>query len=241
MTPKKKLVFDIEMVGEDFESMDKLTQQDLMKSLPDPEVDQKKYESELRELKRKLVFSPLTGKIIAIGVYDPDTEKGAVYYDAADTKPEDSEEEGIKYQAMTEAEMLVKFWALAEVHDEFISFFGRRSDVPYMMIRSAIHGIRPTRDLTSNRYNNLGMSTAPHHDLADLLTFNGLAMYRGSLHRWCRAFGIDTPKTDEMAGDKVDQGYKDGRYLEIAQYNSLDLKATAALYHHWERYFKPSL
>ncbi len=238
---KKKLVFDIEMVGEDFDSMDELTQQDLMKSLPDPRVDQKRYDSEFEELKRKLVFSPLTGKVIAIGVYDPDTEKGAVYYDAGSTQPDEMEEDAIKYVAMTEAEMLTKFWALAEVHDEFISFFGRRSDVPYMMIRSAILGVRPTRDLTSNRYNNLGAPTATHYDVSELLTFNGLAMYRGSLHRWCRAFGIETPKTDEMAGDKVDQAYKDGKYLEIAKYNELDIIATAKLYDYWERYFKPRI
>jgi len=236
---KKKLVFDIEMVGEDFDAMDALTQQDLMKSLPDPKVDQKKYDSEFEELERKLVFSPLTGKVIAIGVYNPDDGKGAVHYDAGETKPEDTEIDNIKYVAMTEPEMLTKFWALAEVHDEFISFFGRRSDVPYLMIRSAIHGIRPTRDLTSNRYNNLGAPTATHYDLAELLSFNGLAMYRGSLHRWCRAFSIDTPKTDEMAGDKVGQAYLDGKYLEIAQYNALDIIATAKLYDHWERYFKP--
>ena len=117
---KKKLVFDIEMVGEDFDAMDALTQQDLMKSLPDPKVDQKKYDSEFEELKRKLVFSPLTGKVIAIGVYNPDDGKGAVYYDAGETKPEDTEIDNIKYVAMTEPEMLTKFWALAEVHDEFI-------------------------------------------------------------------------------------------------------------------------
>jgi hypothetical protein len=238
---KKKLVFDIEMVGEDFDSMDELTKQDLMKSLPDRAVDEKRYQSELEELKRKLVFSPLTGKVIAIGVYNPDESKGAVYYDAGKSKPEDTEIDNIKYVAMNEAEMLTKFWALAEVHDEFISFFGRRSDVPYMMIRSAIHGIRPTRDLTSNRYANLAAPSAVHYDLAELLSFNGLAMYRGSLHRWCRAFGIDTPKTDEMAGDKVGQAYKDGKYLEIAKYNALDIIATAKLYDYWDRYFKPQL
>lgn len=236
---KKKLVFDIEMVGEDFDAMDSLTQKDLMKSLPDAKVSQTRYDSELEELKRKLVFSPLTGKVIAIGVYNPDEGKGAVYYDAGKSQPEDTEIDGIKYVPMIEAEMLTKFWALAEVHDEFISFFGRRSDVPYMMIRSAIHGIRPTRDLTSNRYANLAAPAATHYDLAELLSFNGLAMYRGSLHRWCRAFGIETPKTDEMSGDKVDQAYKDGKFLEIAKYNALDLAATAQLYDYWDRYFKP--
>lgn len=238
---KKKLVFDIEMIGEDFDAMDELTRQDLMKSLPDKELEPTKYEVEFRELKRKLVFSPLTGRVIAIGVYDPDTEKGAVYYDTGSTQPDEVEVDNIKYVPMNEAEMLTKFWALAEVHDEFVSFFGRRSDVPYMMIRSAIHGIRPSRDLTSNRYNNMAAPSATHYDISELLTFGGLAMYRGSLHRWCRAFGVETPKTDEMAGDKVEQAYKDGKYLEIAKYNALDIIATAKLYQHWERYFKPRI
>ncbi len=42
-----------------------------------------------------------------------------------------------------------------------------------------------------------------------------------------------------MAGDKLGHAYLDGKYLEIAQYNSLDIIATAKLYDHWERYFKP--
>ncbi len=235
---KRRLVFDIEMVGEDFDAIDELTQKDLMKALPDQKLEPGRYEAALKDLKDKLVFSPLTGKIIAIGVYDPDQKKGAVYYDAQDKITDEEEIDTIKYVPMNEAEMLTKFWALAEVHDEFISFFGRRSDVPYMMIRSAINGIRPSRDLTSNRYSNTGIPTATHYDVSDLLTFNGLAMYRGSLHRWCRAFGIDTPKTDDMSGDKVGQAYKDGKYLEIAKYNALDIIATSALFDHYQRYFQ---
>lgn len=238
---KKKLVFDLEFVGEDFDTFDDVTKHDLAKNLPDKELEPTRYQVEYEAMKNKLVFSPLTGKIITIGVYDPDNEKGAVYYDTEGTDTEEREEDGIKYVPMTEPEMLTKFWALAEVHDEFITFFGRRSDVPYMMIRSAIHGIRPTRDLTSNRYNNLGAPSATHYDVSELLTFNGLAMYKGSLHRWCRAFGIETPKTDDMGGDKVGQAFKDGKYFDIAKYNSLDLKSTAALYAYWERYFKPQM
>ena len=235
---KKQLSFDIEMVGEDWDSLDEMTQKDLAKALPDKAKEPERYEREFAELKRKLVFSPLTGKVIAIGVYDPAEEKGAVYYDAANTKPEDVEEEGIKYVAMTEAEMLTKFWALAEVTDEFISFFGRRSDAPYLAIRSAIHGIQPSKDLISNRYNSRSQSGAVHYDLADLLSFYGSAMYKGSLHRWCRAFNITSPKAGGMDGADVDQAYKDGKYLEIARYNMEDVKATAKLYEHWNRYLR---
>ena len=123
---KKRLVFDIEMVGEDFDALDELTKQDLLKGLPDSKIDKVGYERILAEKKDKLVFSPLTGKITAIGVYDPDEAKGAVYYDTAGQKADDLEEDSIKYVAMDEAEMLTKFWALADITDEFISFFGRR-------------------------------------------------------------------------------------------------------------------
>ncbi len=235
---KKRLVFDIEMVGEDFDGLDDLTKKDLMKNLPDPKIDKIGYEKGLAELKDKLVFSPLTGKIIAIGVYDPDEEKGAVYYDTAGKKAEDTEDDGIKYAAMNEAEMLTKFWALAEITDEFISFFGRRADAPYMAVRSAIHGIKPSKDIISSRYGSSTMGSAVHYDLAESLSFYGSATYRGSLHRWCRAFGIDSPKGGDVEGAGVGKAYREGRHLEIAKYNAADLIATAKLFRVWERYFK---
>lgn len=234
---KKRLVFDLEMVGEDFDTFDDLTKEDLTKSLPDPKIDKVGYEKGLAEIKNKLVFSPLTGKIIAIGVYDPDTKKGAVYYDTAGKKADDTEADDIKYVPMTEPEMLTKFWALAEITNEFISFFGRRADAPYLAVRSAIHGIRPSRDLVSGRYGSSTLTSVAHIDLSEALSFFGAATYRGSLHRWCRAFDIESPK-GEMGGAMVGKAYADGKYLEIARYNAADLIATAELYYKWDRYLK---
>ncbi len=234
---KKRLVFDVEFVAEKWEDFDKYTQKDLLKRAPDPKEDPNGYEKELANVQDQLVFSPLTGFIVAIGVYDIDTEKGAVYYQDPKGKQKDIEEDNIKYVPMTEPEILVKFWALAETADEFISFFGRRSDVPYINIRSAIHGIRPSKDLISNRYNSSRFPGAVHYDLAELLSFYGTAMYRGSLHRWCRAFGIDSPKGDMDASQVTDYFYA-GKGLEIAKYNVGDLYATAALFHKWDQYLK---
>ena len=112
---KKRLVFDIEMVGEDFDKFDEATKKDLTKKFPDPQKDKAGYEKALDDMKNNLVFSPLTGKIVAIGVYDLDEEKGAVYYDTNGKKADEVEENGIKYVPMNEAEMLTKFWGLAAV------------------------------------------------------------------------------------------------------------------------------
>lgn len=234
---KKRLVFDLEFVGEDWESLDKITQKDLSKGLPDKKLEPEKYKKDFAELKDKLCFSPLTGKIITLGVYDADENKGAVYYDTGNKKVEDQEIDDIKYVSMTEAEMLTKFWGLAEITDEFISFFGRRSDVPYMNVRSAVHQIRPSKDLVSNRFNSSVQKGATHWDLFDILTYYGNAMYRGSLHRWCRAFNIPTPKT-ELDGSLVGEYYKKGKYLEIAKYNAQDLRSTSQLFHYWDQYLR---
>lgn len=237
MQQKKRLVFDVEFVGENWDDFDEITKKDLLKKAPDPQEDPSGYQKELEYVKDQLVFSPLTGFVVAIGVYDIDTEKGAVYYQDPTGKQKDSEEKDIKFVPMTEAEMLTKFWALAETADEFISFFGRRSDVPYLNIRSAIHGIRPSKDLISNRYNSSKYPGAVHYDLAELLSFYGTAMYRGSLHRWCRAFGIDSPKGD-MDGSQVGEYFKAKKGLEIAKYNVDDLLATTALFHKWDQYLR---
>lgn len=234
---KKRLVFDVEFAAENWDDFDEITQKDLMKRVPDRAADPQGYEREMEYVKEQLVFSPLTGFVIAIGVYDIDAEKGAVYYQDPTGKRTNEEIDNIKYVPMTEPEMLVKFWALAETTDEFISFFGRRSDVPYLNIRSAVHSIRPTKDLISNRYNSSKFPGAVHWDLAELLTFYGSAMYKGSLHRWCRAFGIETPKTT-MSGADVGPAFAAGKGFEIAKYNVDDLKATAALFHKWDQYLR---
>ena len=224
---KKRLVFDVEFAAENWEDFDEITQKDLMKRVPDKKSDPKGYEREMAYVKDQLVFSPLTGYIVAIGVYDIDAEKGAVYYQDPTGKQVDIEEGDFKYVPMTEA----------ETTDEFISFFGRRSVVPYINIRSAVHGIRPSKDLLSNRYNSSRFPGALHWDLAELLTFYGSAMYKGSLHRWCRAFGIESPK-GEMDGSQVGEYFKAGKGLEIAKYNVADLRATTALFHKWDQYLR---
>lgn len=234
---KKRLVFDIEFVAEKWDDFDEYTQKDLLKRVPNKDDDPIGYKKEYEYVQNQLVFSPLTGFIVAIGLYDIDTKKGAVYYQDPTGKQKDSEEGDMKFVPMTEPEMLVKFWALAETADEFISFFGRRSDVPYINIRSAVHGIRPTKDLLSNRYNSSKYPGAVHYDLAELLTFYGTAMYKGSLHRWCRAFDIPSPKGDMDASQVTDNFYA-GKGLEIAKYNVGDLYATAALFHKWDQYLK---
>jgi len=227
-----KIVFDIETIGENFDELDETTQEMLLRWVNN--------EQEIQEIKNGLGFSPLTGQIVAIGVMDVDDGKslpagrqGAVYYQDLKNK-EESEHDGVKLKPMSEPEMLEKFWDVAKHCSECISFNGRAFDVPFLMVRSAIHKIRPPINLMPPRYS----SNATHIDLMDQLTFYGSVRKKGTLHLWCRAFGITSPKADGVTGDDVGRLFSEAKYREIAQYNVGDLRATRELYKYWNDFMR---
>lgn len=230
-----KLIFDIETVGEDFDVLDATTQDVLTKWIKKESENEDEYQMALEELKAGLGFSVLTGEIVAIGVLDYEKEKGAVYFQAPGAALTESEEDGIKFKPMTEKEMLESFWNGAKSYQEFISFNGRAFDVPFLMVRSAIHNIRPSKDLMHGRYLYQQLADAKHIDLLDQLTFYGSVRRRGGLHLWSRAFGIKSPKAEGITGDDVSRLFKEKKFLDIAKYNEGDLMATRQLYEYWER------
>jgi len=233
-----KLVFDIETIGEDFDLLDQVSQDSLTRWIKKESKSDEEYAKELAEVKNGLCFSPLTGQIVAIGVYDVEKDKGAVYFQAPDGSVIDSEEGNIKFRVLGEKEMLQQFWNLAEKYDEFVSFNGRTFDVPFLFARSAIHSIRPTKNLMANRYLSSQPKNAKHIDLLDQLTFYGAVRRKGNLHLWSRAFGIKSPKAEGISGDDVGALFKEKRFLDIAKYNVGDLQATKSLYEYWEKYLK---
>ncbi len=231
------LVFDIETVGEDFDAMDETTQEILTWWLKKQSHSESDYEAELKELKEGLGFSPLTGSVVAIGVLDLEKDKGCVYFQAPGETIADFEEEGIRYKALSEKEMLQAFWDGAGKYQHFVTFNGRAFDVPFLMVRSAVHGVKPSKDLMSNRYLNSQKYDAKHIDLFDQLSFYSAVRKPGNLHMWCRAFGIDSPKADGVSGDDVKMLFDERRFTDIARYNVRDIRATGALYQKWREYF----
>jgi uncharacterized protein YprB with RNaseH-like and TPR domain len=217
-----RIIFDIETVGKDFESLDKATQEYLLKYA--------ETEDEKEEIKDRLSFYPLTAEIVTIGLLNPDTQKGIVFFQNAGDPLLPFEEENVRYETGTEKEILEKFWDVIKGHDKFITFNGRGFDCPFILIRSAVHRIRPKKDLMPNRYNDT------HIDLLDQLTFYGASRRRFSLDMWCRTFGIKSPKEDGITGYEVKDLFKAGRYIDIAKYCVGDLKATAELLSIWEGY-----
>ncbi len=236
MSTPAKLIVDIETIGEDFSTLDASTQDVLTRWIKKESGDGDEFAVALEELKNGLGFSPLTGEIVAIGVLDYYKNEGVVYFQAPGEKIKESSEGGITFKQMSEKEMLVKFWDGAKQYQHFITFNGRGFDMPFLMVRSAIHGIRPTKDLMRGRYLSQHTYDAIHIDLLDQLTFYGAVRRKGGLHLWSRAFGIESPKSGGITGDDVGRLFKEKKFLDIAKYNVGDLRATRELYEKWQTY-----
>ena len=231
------LVFDIETIGDNFDGYDSLTKEVLLHGIDRETLSQEEYELRSAEVKEKLGLSALTGQIVAISVLQHETNKGAVYYQAPGQPAVETEEDGILYRPMGEKEILEKFWHCAARCDEFVTFNGRGFDVPFIMTRSAVHGIRPCKNLLSNRYLSL-QRECRHVDLMDQLTYYG-AIWKGvKLHLCCNAFGIPTPKSEGVDGGQVQKMFSQGRFMDIARYNMADVYATCELYRKWNDFLR---
>ncbi len=232
-----KLVFDIETIGEDWGSLDETTQGVLTSWVEDETGDEGERERLLAQIREGLGFSALTGSIAAIGVLDVERDKGVVYYQSPGTGESDTEENGIRFRPMTEKLMLEHFWSGAKDYGEFIGFNSRAFDAPFLAVRSAVHGIKPSVDLMEGRY-LYQQRGVRHVDLRDQLSYYGAVRRAGGLHLWCRAFGIESPKAGGVTGDDVALLFREKRFLDIARYNVGDLRATKALYEKWDGFLR---
>jgi len=216
----KKLVIDIETVGTPWEEYDSYVREYLIKGM---------NEAEAEEEKRRGALSPFTGRIVAIGVVNAESGRSCALYEVPGQTEVISRKDGNRtFISGTERQILEKFWEYLDRDDRFISFNGRQFDGPFLMIRSAIRGIAPKRDLVGNRYR-----FHPNCDLREVLNFNGTLnprQIRFNLDLACKTFGIVSSKTDGMDGRAVETLYRAGRYEDIATYCLEDVRATCELY-----------
>lgn len=216
------LVFDIETLGRPPETFDEAQTAYLFRGA-------ETEEARLEEINR-LNLSPLTAEVLAIGMLNPDTGGGRVLFRADGDRRFQSEDGKIDYLPGDEPTILKMFWEDIRNYDRFVTFNGRTFDCPFLMVRSALLGIKPARNLVPYRYNS-----TPHCDLLDQLTYYG-STRRFNLDFYCRAFGIGSPKAGGITGLDLGPLYRAGKYREIAQYCIGDVIATAELYRRWKTY-----
>ena len=161
------------------------------------------------EHKRKISsLDPYLGKVACICVYFPNSDITREFY------------------GTNEKQILKDFWNLISTFDGvFISYNGRNFDIPFIIRRSMLYGIKPTNRefLSYTKFNPY----PPHYDV--LIELCGRDLY-WSLEQACDFFDIDNPKSGEITNSTVYQAYLNGKHEQIAEYCSKDLKATYAVF-----------
>jgi 3'-5' exonuclease len=214
-----RVIFDIETMAFPFESLDSQQQEYLMKFA--------KTEEEKAEVLLKLNLNPFTAQIIAVGMLNPESNRGKVFYQGPGEELSQSEDGLIDLVPCTEKELLEEFWTSLTHYAQFITFNGRSFDCPFLMLRSAMLGVKPTRNLLPYRY-----GTQEHCDLMEQFTFYG-AFRKFSLDFYCKAFTIKSPKGGGLTGLDLGSLFHEGKYREIAEYCLGDVRATGELFQRW--------
>lgn len=218
---KKTLVFDIETVpGVDPTTLPPPIAKNLQRSA------ERWHEGDEAKV---MGLSPYFGKVVslAIGDGDRDADDQTITVLCVAPEVEPPSEGGAAalppwIRLMREDELLRSFWHLANHAELVVTYNGRGFDVPFLQVRSLVHGIPSRVDLMS-RPNSL----RPHLDLYRLLG-QGRAGST-SLDVVCWALGVPSPKT-HMDGSQVGPAYQRGEIEAIAEYNAADVRATIAVY-----------
>ena len=224
-----KIVFDIETAGYDFETLSESQQEYLLRYV-EQEPDETKKMLLKEEAIRYTSLYPLTSKVIAIAMLNIETGGTLILYEGEESEDYIIEEKNLKYKSVPEEKMLTLFWEYVKKTEQVITFNGRLFDVPFLMIRSAMLKIKPTKNLIGNRYDK-----TTHIDLLDQFTFHGLTR-KFNLDFYCKAFNIESPKSKGVTGMEVKELYSAGRIKDIAVYCGEDVKATYELYKIWNEY-----
>ncbi|MDA1264472.1 MAG: ribonuclease H-like domain-containing protein [Planctomycetota bacterium] len=213
------VVFDIEVAGFPWEEVDEITRGYLLEREKDP--------SRREALPERTARMPGLGKVIAIGLWIVEHERGFILLEG-DSAAEQTWEKvpNSKIFRGDETALLQKFWDIVgfKPYPRLVTYNGRGYDGPILTIRSAQLGVKPSRNLVPYRYD-----IGDHCDLQDVLCFQGATRDRYSLDYWCRRFDVDSPK-GSIDGSQVARAYRDGRIEDIGEYCLRDVRATGQLY-----------
>lgn len=227
------LVFDIETSRLPVEMFDEAQQEYLFREAQKLPEDQQPAKRE--EIARLFSLWPFTAQVVCIAMLNADTQGGQVLFQAEDFE-EEAEKGLVKFvPCADEHELLTAFWDAAKHYQQVVTFNGRGFDVPFLYLRSALLNVPITRkDWLGYRY-----ATAPHCDLAEQLTFYSVSGRDGAARKfnldfYCKAFGIESPKSHGVTGNDMPRMMEEGRHKEIADYCLRDVHATVQLHKIWK-------
>jgi hypothetical protein len=229
-----RLVFDIETSSLPLDTFDEVRREYLFRELERiPDADQREVRRE--EIQRQFNLWPFTARVVCIAMLNADTCRGQVLFVAEDAERDAGDAGPVEFVPVSdEVELLTAFWDVARHYESIVTFNGRSFDVPFVYLRSAVLNVPISRkDWLGYRF-----QTDPHCDLAEQLTFYNVSGRDGAARRfnldfYCKAFGIESPKSQGVSGMDVNDLMAAGKYREIAEYCLRDVQATVLLHQIW--------
>jgi 3'-5' exonuclease len=238
------LVFDIETSALSLENFDEAQQEYLFRETEKIEEAVAKN-AKREEITRFMSLWPFTSQVVCIAMLNAETQRGQSIYVSDDFEDETDESrlaalkpggDGVKFiPCADEAELLAQFWDVAKKYDSIVTFNGRGFDVPFIYLRSALLNV----PISKKNWLGYRYATDPHCDLAEQFTFYSVSGRDGAARRfnldfYCKAFGIESPKSAGVTGMDVKELIEAGKFREIAEYCLRDVRATVELYKIWQ-------
>jgi DNA polymerase elongation subunit (family B) len=238
------LVFDIETSAQSLENFDEAQQEYLFREA-DKLADATAKDAKREEITRFMSLWPFTSQIVCIAMLNAETQRGQSIYVADDFEDNQAEdplaasklgEDGVKFiPCADETELLTQFWDVAKKYDSVVTFNGRGFDVPFIYLRSALLNV----PISKKNWLGYRYAVEPHCDLAEQFTFYSVSGRDGAARRfnldfYCKAFGIESPKSAGVTGMDVKDLMAAGKFRDIAEYCLRDVRATVELYKIWK-------
>jgi DNA polymerase elongation subunit (family B) len=230
-----KLVFDIETSALPLDHFDEAQQEYLFREC-EKIADESARTTRHAEIQQQFNLWPFTAQVVCIAMLNADTARGQVLFTAADHQEGADEAGPVEFVAcIDEIELLTAFWDVAKHYEEIVTFNGRGFDVPFLYLRSAVLNV----PISKKNWLGYRFATEPHCDLAEQFTFYGVSGREGAARRfnldfYCKAFGIDSPKSHGVTGRDVGDLLAAGRHRDVAEYCLRDVRATVQLHQLWK-------
>ncbi len=205
------LIFDIETVPlpELAEPLEREVARRTKREVEKGELEQLEAESLVRSV------SPFFGRVLAIGMRLYDDKTG-------------ENKDKVISESSEEATLQTFFETINHAASQdlrYVPYNGLGFDVPFLIIRAAVHGIaiQNPRFLNQRRF-----SYDPHIDIMQFLSRWGREGV--SLDLACRSFGVPSPKEGEVKGETVAAAFERGDLEAVREYVMRDVEATYQLF-----------
>jgi len=229
------LIFDIETSALPLENFGEAQQEYLFREA-EKVADGPTREIKRAEIKQFMSLWPFTSQVVCIAMLNAETQRGQTLFVAEDFEDEANEGGPVEFvPCADEVELLTAFWDVAKHYDSVVTFNGRGFDVPFIYLRSALLNV----PISKKNWLGYRYATEPHCDLAEQLTFYSVSGRDGAARRfnldfYCKAFGIESPKSHGVTGMDVGALMAEGKFRDIAEYCLRDVRATVELYKIWK-------